>query len=263
MEEDEFATFSAAIQERLGLDLTSYQPVQMRRRVRGFLAQAEVERLSDLVDVLDRDPARLRQFRRFVPVTVSEFFRSPDRFAHLRDTILPALLRERGELRVWSAGCSYGAEACSVAMLLDQLAPGRKHCILATDIDDTMLERAASGEGFSPRDIRHMPSAIRGRYLEPSQRAVRADILQRVTFRRHNLLDGAPEGDFDLILCRNVLMYFNAAAKARIVSSLYDALRMGGVLFTASGEALPQLGEAGFVPLAVGFHRKEVIDARR
>ena len=258
---DEWESFSAAIHDRTGIDLNSYQPVQMRRRLRGLLDHAKVERLSDYVRALDREPARLRHFRSFVGIHVSEFFRSPDRFEYLGQVVLRQLLQERPRLRIWSVGCSYGAEAYSLAVLLAELAPDRRHYILATDVDDSALERAQAGDGFSAADIRHVPTALRHRHFLHGGRAVRPGLRAQVTFRRHDVLQDEPEGDFDLIVCRNVLMYFTADAKVRVARLLYDALRMGGFLFTASGEALEQLPAAGFRPASVGFYRKEGVHA--
>jgi len=256
----DYEGFVCAVRDRAGIDLAGYRVEQMERRLRGFLKQAKVERFADYLELLDRDPEQLRRFRGSLSITVSEFFRSPDRFAELRDSILPRLLSARPTLRVWSAGCSYGAEAYSLALLLADLAPDQDHYLLATDVDETVLTRARAGR-FSERDLQHVPAAMRQRCFSPSGSAI-DEVRAKITFKRHDLLTEEYESNFDLIVCRNVMMYFSTAAKGRIAGLLYHALRAGGYLFTGSTEAMAQLPVAGFARESVGFYRREESHAR-
>jgi len=256
----DYERFVAAVRDRMGLDLASYRHGQMERRLRGLLDQAKVGRFADYLELLDHDPQQLRRFRGFLTINVSELFRSPDRFAELRNAILPRLLEARPTLRMWSAGCSYGAEAYSLALLLADLAPDPNHYLLATDVDETMLGRARAGR-FSERDLQHVPASMRERWFRPNGGAV-DEVRAKITFKRHDLLTEAFEGNFDLIVCRNVMMYFSAAAKARIASLLYHALGAGGYLFTGSTEAMAQLPAVGFTRESVGFYRREGSHAR-
>jgi len=259
---DDWEGFARAVRTRVGIDLSSYRPVQMQRRVGGLMARARVQRLSDYLTALDGDPEHLTRFRDALTVNVSEFFRSPDRFEELGQVILPKLLAERPALRVWSAGCSYGPEAYSLALLLAELAPHQRHDVLATDIDECALEQAQAANTFTERDLRNVPAHLRHRHFQPGRRTPRPSVRSLVRFQQRDLLDGAPEVDFDLVVCRNVLMYFTPAAKKRAVKVLYDAMRPGGYLFTGSGEALAELPAAGLTPVAVGFYRKEEKHAR-
>ena len=259
---EDWEGFAQAVRTRVGIDLSSYRPVQMQRRVGGLMARARVQRLADYLTALDDDPERLTHFRDALTVNVSEFFRSPDRFEELGQVILPKLLAERAALRVWSAGCSYGPEAYSLAILLAELAPHQRHHVLATDIDESALEQAQAANTFTERDLRNVPAHLRHRHFQPGRRTPRPAVRSLVCFRHHDLLEEAPQCDFDLVVCRNVLMYFTPAAKKRAVNVLYDALRPGGYLFTGSGEALVDLPQAGFTRVAVGFYRKEEMHAR-
>jgi chemotaxis protein methyltransferase CheR len=196
----------------------------------------------------------LAELRRSLTVPVSEFFRTPEQFERLRRDILPRLLQERPELRIWSAGCSYGAEPYSVALLLEELTPGARHYILATDVDEQALARARAADSFSERDLRHVPSQMRAKYVAQGQ--LLPEIRTRVTFRAHDLRSEPSEGEFDLIVCRNVMIYLAEAAKRQLYGALYHALRTGGYLFVGDAEVLNQLPEAGFVREKVGFYRK-------
>lgn len=251
-----YTHFVAAMHDLTGINLASYKPDQTRRRVQGLLSHCEATGFSDYLHLLERDPARLRQFRDFLTINVSEFFRSPDRFAVLRETVLPRLLAGRTPLRVWSAGCSYGAEAYSLAILLEELTPGVRHEILATDIDERSLARAELAADFVEQDVRHVSSRERYFAWRGGRLSLDPALAARVTFRSQDLLTGNFEGDFDLIVCRNVMIYFTREAKGRLAGAFHAALRPGGYVFCGSSEALRELPEAGFTPEAVGFYRK-------
>jgi chemotaxis protein methyltransferase CheR len=255
----EWADFTRQIKRRTGLDLGAYKPEQMQRRLRWLMLRANVSTCDEYVGLLDRQPARLRELRDYVTINVSEFFRSPRQFDHLRDDILPALLARRPRLRVWSAGCSYGAETYSLALLLEDMAPGVGHYIVGTDVDDTMLARARAASAFTEQDLRNLPAALRRQFRqgEDGGLALSSTIASRVIFKRHDLLCDPAEPGFDLILCRNVMMYFTAEAKARVFKSLYDALGPGGYLFVGSSEALAEPADVGFTHEQLAFYRKQ------
>jgi chemotaxis protein methyltransferase CheR len=197
-----------------------------------------------------------------VTINVSEFFRDTERFAELERHVLPELLANAGTrgLSVWSAGCSMGAEPYSLAILLRELGPGRHHQVLATDIDQTILARAEAGAGYTAADLRNVGAECierwfgrqpDGRYrVGPAPRAL-------VTFRQHDLLrDAYPSGPFDLIACRNVVIYFTDAAKERIYAEFVRALRPGGVLFVGGTEAILRPQGLDLQMLGPGFYRK-------
>ncbi|MEW6048340.1 MAG: protein-glutamate O-methyltransferase CheR, partial [Bacillota bacterium] len=183
----------------------------------------------------------------FVP-KVSRFFRDSDRFAELKRVHLPRLadLVSEGEVRVWSAGCSLGAEAYSVAMLLEDLGLLGGYRVLATDLSEAALEVARRGvyefEYLHELSIRHF-----NRWVRPAGElwAVDGRLKERVEFRRHDLLsDRYPEG-MHLLLCRNVLVYFEPEVRRRVLARLAGSLVPGGVLFLGAADPVPAAGEAG------------------
>ena len=223
------------------------------------MQRSGVHRLDDYLRLLEREPGRRRELQRCVTVTVSEFFRTPDRFEHLGREVLPRLLGDRRDLRVWIAGCSYGAEPYSVALLLHELAPTGRHYVLATDVDEPALERARAANSFSERDLKHIPERLRHLFEAGQGKgrfALQPRIARWVHVRRHDLLERPPEGDFDLILCRNVMIYFTDDAKLRVYQGLHGALRPGGYLFVGDAEVLNPVTQAGFTQEAVGFYRR-------
>jgi chemotaxis protein methyltransferase CheR len=196
---------------------------------------------------------------------VSEFFRDADRFRYLEQHVLPELLAARPSLRIWSAGCSIGAEPYLVAILLKELAPRGAHRIVATDADRTVLARARRGDGYGPADLRQVTPERLARYFTPAAdgqtHAVRPELKPLIEFREHNLLGAAPGDGHDLILCRNVVIYFTDEAKAVLYQRFVDALRPGGALFVGGTEIVRGAEQLG---LAAGasFYRKDAA-ARR
>src|SRR5918912_1255574 len=133
----DFQAFRKQAYRITGLDLTSYKAPQMQRRLRALLARVQITSFAEYARLLEHDAARRQEFRDYVTINVSEFFRDAERFGELERHVLPELLARAGNrgLDVWSAGCSIGAEPYSLAMLLRELGPGRRHQVLGTDID--------------------------------------------------------------------------------------------------------------------------------
>jgi chemotaxis protein methyltransferase CheR len=227
-----------------GLDLTCYKAPQMQRRLTALLARVQVGSFAEYAALLERDVQRRQEFLDYVTINVSEFFRDGDRFRDLERRVLPELLAAapaRG-LSVWSAGCSIGAEPYSLAILLRELGPGRHHQVLATDVDQTILARAQAGTGYSAADVRNVtPERLARWFTADKDGTYGVGLAPRslVTFKQHDLLrDTYPAGPFDLIACRNVVIYFTDAAKERIYAGYASALRPGGVLFVGGTEAI-------------------------
>jgi chemotaxis protein methyltransferase CheR len=149
-------------------------------------------------------------------------------------------------LKVWSAGCSFGAEPYTLAMILADLAPSVRHSLTATDIDQKILQKAQRGI-FTEADVKNVPPAAKARYLKPrgADYEVAPSIRDRIAFRRHNLLADRFEADHDLIVCRNVVIYFTEQAKDELFRRFAAALRPGGVLFVGGTERVFNAREIG------------------
>ena len=257
----EFEAFRRRAFAITGLDLTSYKAPQMHRRLSALLLRLRIGSFEEYARVLEKDSARRQEFRDYVTINVSEFFRDVDRFGDFERRVLPSLLSERNGVKVWSAGCSIGAEPYSLAMLLLELAPRGAHSILATDVDQTILDRAKAGNGYPASDLRNvgagrmkrwMTAEADGRYaIGPAPRAM-------IRFQKHDLLkDAYPRGPFDLVACRNVVIYFTEDAKERIYQGFVASLRPGGVLFVGGTEAIMRPQTVGLTVIGPGFYRKD------
>lgn len=262
-----YAYFVRTVRRLTGVDLTLYRSNQMRRRLDALLQRLGLTGFLEYARLLERDPARLQEFRDYFTINVSEFFRDPERFQYLERVVLPELLAARPSLRVWSAGCSIGAEPYSVAILLLELAPGRHHRVLATDVDRTVLARARAGTGYSSADVRNVAPNRLQRFFSPSPDGRGFDVCPEVKtlvqFQEHDLLGPAPGADFDLILCRNVVIYFTEEAKSGLYDRLAGALREGGVLFVGGTEIVPAAARLGLTTAGISFYRKLEGEARR
>lgn len=252
--------FRKLVLERTGLVVSADKDYLLRTRLEPV---ARAEGLADLGALLAQvrlsPSGRLAQRCLDAMAThESFFFRDGTPFDQLRDAILPGLVAAKGEtrsLRIWSAACSSGQEPYSLAMLLleeQHRMPGFRVEIVATDISDPILERARGGF-YSDFEVRRgLSEARQARWLVREGEAFRVapQVRQMVQFRKHNLLDGmGGMGRFDLIFCRNVLIYFDQARKAWALDRIAEVLEPQGALVLGSAETVVGLASR-FAPRA-------------
>lgn len=188
--------------------------------------------------------AELETLLEAVRVGETRFFRHPAQVDALVHEVVPGLIanRERGVIRAWSAGCASGEEAYTVAMVLADIVPasGVRVSVLGTDVSAQAIEVARRGE-YPAHALAHVPERLRASAFVPSGDGamvrVAPAISRLVAFEQKNLLDSGPR-DIDILWCRNVLIYFDRDARARVVASLLASLSDHGVLFVGSSEAL-------------------------
>ncbi|MEW6723421.1 MAG: protein-glutamate O-methyltransferase CheR [Bacillota bacterium] len=257
MENQAFLRFATRVHHLIGLDLTCYKSRQMLRRLSTLMNRVGVAGFDDYARLLEESPERLKEFRDFITINVSEFLRNPGKFEELKSNVLPQLLARKRQLNIWSAGCSNGAEPYSLAMLLDELTPGRPHRILGTDIDEEILKVAREGL-YTADDIREVSPARRARYFRAHGEQFRVvDALRsNVHFAVHNLLKDPFPMEMDLIVCRNVVIYFTDKAKDQLYRNFHQSLVPGGILFVGGTESMFNAREIGFEPMAPMFYRR-------
>lgn len=265
MDDQEYQYLKRKILKLINVNLDSYKSQQMRRRLNMFLAHTEAKNVVDYTHMLERNQNMLDELRSFLTINVSQFFRDPSPFEQLRRLILPQLLQNSPRLNIWSAGCSHGEEPYSIAMILESISPYHHHRILATDIDEGALNQAKAGGPYTPDAVKNVSSIFLRRYFIASNGGylVSDKIRQRVVFRQQNLLCDAFGQGFDLIICRNVTIYFTEEAKRELNQRFYHSLKDGGVLFIGGTEVMLDIASAGFKGLAVSFYQKPVPGSTR
>ncbi|MFH8489540.1 CheR family methyltransferase [Streptomyces longisporoflavus] len=236
----------AFIRDARGFDFTGYKRSTLGRRIRKRMGDVGVQGYADYRDLLETDADEFRALFNTILINVTSVFRDPDAWGLLQREALPELLGSvapESEIRVWSAGCSSGEEAYSLAMMFAE-ALGVEECvsrvkIYATDVDEEALRDARSGQ-YPARSLEPLSRELRDKYFERNgtQYAFRTDLRRRVIFGRHDITRDAPISRLDLLVCRNTLMYFNVEAQAQILDRFHFALREGGCLFLGKAEML-------------------------
>ncbi|WP_146552005.1 MULTISPECIES: CheR family methyltransferase [Rummeliibacillus] len=253
----DYEQFIVNIKRKTGIDLALYKEAQMKRRLTSLYEKRGFKSFSEFFKGIERDQKLLNEFLDRMTINVSEFYRNGKRWEVLQNKILPRLLQNNKRLKIWSAACSTGEEPYSLAMVLSNYLPLSQISILATDIDENAIAKAKAGV-YPERSIVEVPTNIKTKYFEQNGAffKVKDEIKRTVTFKKHNLLKDTYDSNFDLIVCRNVMIYFTEEAKDKIYQSFSHALHSGGVLFVGSTEQIFNPARYSFDIEDTFFYRK-------
>ncbi|MFN0148934.1 MAG: CheR family methyltransferase [Dehalococcoidia bacterium] len=254
----EWLGFRGTLERAIGIPLAAYKEPQMKRRLATIMTRRGLTGWPAFAKAIQADAQLLSDVKDTLTINVSEFYRQPERFADIQNVYIPKLLAERKTLKLWSAGCSVGCEPYSLAMILNEVDPKGAHSVIATDVDMPILNRARGGAAYPEAEIRSVPPAILKKYFVKKGDGydVAEEIKRKVQFRRHDLLKDAYPSDLDLILCRNVVIYFTEEAKAKIYAGFSKALRPGGFLFIGGSEMIMRSQDAGFNPSGTSIYQR-------
>ncbi|MBO9607556.1 MAG: protein-glutamate O-methyltransferase CheR [Paenibacillaceae bacterium] len=259
MEDRDFSLFVSKIKDYTTIDLNQYKEAQMKRRLTTLRMKKGHATFASYFDALVKDKSLLYEFLDRMTINVSEFWRNPNRWEILESRFIPDMLRANRKLRVWSAACSTGEEPYTLAMILAELRALQDAYVSATDIDDGALEKAKAGI-YLDRSVRDVPRKYIDKFFTSDKTTATfkiADELKKaVTFRKQNLLLDTFETSFDLIVCRNVMIYFTEEAKHMLYHKFAQALRPGGILFVGSTEQIFSPGQYGLEPADTFFYRR-------
>lgn len=240
------------------IDLTAYKRPQMERRINSFMRTANAENYKEFIDLLGKDQQLYKKFLEHITINVSEFFRNLNHWQVLEKEIIPLLLKEKKSLKIWSAGCSTGEEPYSLAMMAKENGWTLAEPIYATDIDRDVLDKATRGV-YTERAMEGVSNQIRTKYFKTHAEGyeINDEIKKMIKFQQHNLLrDNFPK-NYDLILCRNVVIYFTEETKEELYKRFTEALRPKGILFIGSTEQIFQAKELGLKSVATFFYQKD------
>ena len=248
----EFKDIAAFVYRVAGIKLQSGKEQLVRSRLQKRLRQLAVSSFSDYLQLVERGPANGEQRTMIDLLTTNktDFFREERHFEFLRTCVLPPFKSRAGAgrpLRIWSAGCSSGQEPYTIAMVLTEELGNLEHRdvkVLATDISPTALGAARAGN-YTEAVVEPIPQPLRRKYLEPVDRPggrkyrVMDSLRRPIHFARLNLMSDWPmKGPFDVIFCRNVMIYFDKVTQGRLAQRYWELLAPGGHLFIGHSESL-------------------------
>lgn len=258
LSEHTFNKLRSIIRDRAGIQFPEEKQYLLESRVRPRLVACEVSSFEAYVRYLqnEHDPEEMTHLLNAVTINETAFFRHSVQFEALRDALLPELIEQRRAegtrtVRLWSAACSAGDEAYSLAILVKERIkprfPNMEFEITGTDVNTEVLERARTGE-YRKRAIRNVPTAYLHKYFRRTGDTfvLHSSIREMVTFETLNLANSRElrgMRDFDVVMCANVLIYFDQPQKKQVLQGLHRALRPGGYLFVGGSEAL---GDSAF-----------------
>lgn len=239
------------------LDLSFYKERQMKRRINSFISRKDHSTYKSFFNSLTLDKKLYDEFINYLTINVSEFFRNPTQWDVLEREILPHLFNYSSTLKVWSAACSTGEEPYSLVMLLSKFLDLNKIKVLATDIDTGAIDKAKLGL-YSEKSLSNLPKDFISKYFKKINNSFKISekIKNCVQFEQQNLLRDTYPLNCDLIVCRNVLIYFTEDAKDIIYKNFHNSLSEHGILFVGSTEQIIMSQKYKLKPVKTFFYKK-------
>lgn len=235
------------IRDIYGFDFTDYAMSSFKRRIKRVLDLYKMNSVDQLTRKISEDRSFFEAFVSEITVNVTEMFRDPSFWRELREKIIPNILLNQDKVSVWHAGCSSGEEVYSMAILLNEMGILDNARIVATDIDDAILRKAKAGvcpvknmELNEKNYIRFRGAADFNKYFQVKNNKAYMDtsLVNKVSFRRHDLVNGMVFSKFDLVICRNVMIYFNQTLQNKVLKKLHESIFKYGYLAIGSKESL-------------------------
>ena len=240
------------------IDLSSYKEKQMRRRIDTLIERNSFKDYASYAEGLKKDTKLFDEFVNYITINVSEFYRNPDQWDLMDREFIPELIRKFGKnLKIWSAACSTGDEPYSLVMAFSKHLPLNQIKIHATDLDKTVMAKAKVGL-YGSKSLAGVPADLKNKYFDkvgPSFQ-IHDEIKKQVEFKEHNLLKDTYPTQQDLIVCRNVLIYFTEEAKDEVFRKFAASLKKGGILFIGSTEQIMNYKDMGYERRNSFFYEK-------
>ncbi|HII02268.1 TPA: protein-glutamate O-methyltransferase CheR, partial [Methanosarcinaceae archaeon] len=257
-EDPDLELLKRAIKKNLGFNCEQYKESHFRRRINVRVRATNSSSYAEYLKILKKDQDEYRNLIEALTVNVSEFFRNPETYTVIEKEVLPALIKSKSNslvksIRIWSAGCAAGEEAYSLAillhMLLDKEFGKYRISIMGTDIDSSSLEKARKGV-YGENVLKNVDEKTRERYfIKKGGMYQVTDQLKNIThFKQHDLISGPKLSHFDMIICRNVMIYFNKEIQEQLHLDFYKALSQGGFFIIGKAETLLGTAAGYFKP---------------
>lgn len=254
-----YSVFKEKIYRKIGINLSSYKERQMKRRIESLITRNNFDSYEKYFEALNKDLKLLEEFIDYLTINVSEFYRNPQQWEILEKEVLPDLFKNKSKIKIWSAACSTGEEPYSLTMLLTKFLPLNQINILATDIDKGALAKANRGI-YSKKSLENLPKEFVHKFFEidGEHYKISDEIKSRVSFSQHNLLEDRYHDNCDLIICRNVMIYFTEETKSKMYHKFYNSLNNNGILFVGSTEQIILPHRYKLTPVKTFFYTKLV-----
>jgi len=253
----DYEKFKDMIYNKTGINLSCYKERQMKRRIDSLIKRNHFENYLNYYNAIDRDKHLYNEFINYLTINVSEFYRNAGQWEILEKDIFPSLLKQNSSLKIWSAACSTGEEPYTLVMVLSKLLPLTQIKILATDIDREAISKAQLGL-YSAKSLVNVPAEHVNKYFNKLSDSyqIKDEVKKCVEFKHHNLLSDKYPDHLDLIVCRNVMIYFTEESKELMFKKFQESLSNHGVLFVGSTEQIILPNRFKFAPLKTFFYKK-------
>lgn len=246
LEEKAFVMLKDAIFKATGLKCEYYRDNYLRRRINYRMRVLGIDSYWRYLRYIKSHIDEYSLLVRDLTINYTKFFRDPDVFAFFKDVILPAILSSKNAVKILSAGCASGEEPYTIGIVIYE-ALGPKICdfyisIYGIDIDDECIRKAATGL-YDERELSNVPSYLIKKYFDPVGEGlfkVKNTIRHLIHFKRADLTSGLKYRNFDVIFCRNVLIYFDKQGQAHLFRNFYDCLTVNGYLILGKTEVIPE-----------------------
>ena len=234
-----FGEFYKWGKRELNLELDGYKERQLQRRINTIMRKNGLEDLEEYSQLITQDSSVKKEFLDYITINVTEFCRNKDIFSEFEDLLIHSLAKEFPRLKIWSAACSTGAEAYSLAMVVDREKIADRCKIIGTDIDETILEKARRAT-YPENEIKNIAKKDLSNYFIQSQKQyyLKDEIKKRAEFKKQDLILEEYDKGFHAILCRNVTIYFKDDVKETIYQKMSDSLVTGGIFFIGATETI-------------------------
>jgi len=254
---EEYIEFVAKFKILTGIDLSHYNQAQVFRRLSVFQNKHGFSTFKELISNLGTEESLLQECLNKLTINVTGFFRDKPYWDVLKSNITD-LTKQRLPLRIWSAGCATGEEAYSLAYMVSNMLPKSCWMLAASDLDSNALSLAKAGlyrfkslKGLDSQLIHSMFNKINDDLYQ-----VKEQIHGRVNFFQNDLLQDPYPTGLDIVLCRNVIIYFREASKKAVFKKIAQSLNPGGLLFVGGSEQIMSPEELGLIKENIFFYRK-------
>lgn len=253
----DFNGFNDWAKDELNIELNAYKEKQLQRRIATVMKSSGVDNLKEYAKLIVKDEAIKRSFLDYITINVTEFYRNKDLFHEFEDILIETLIPKFRDINIWSAACSNGSEPYSLAMILERNNIKPRNKILATDLDDGILDKARLG-AYKEHELKNIDQEDLKRYfiLNNGIYHINDKIRDMVSFKKHDLIIDDYKKGFHVIVCRNVTIYFKNETKDDIYRRMQESLVPGGVFFIGATESIYNPAEFGFKKLSTFIYEK-------